>query len=48
MIDLIASGIRLGIRAGREWVEVPSRAFSVACAETAAGWDPLRGPLPPP
>lgn len=48
MFDLIATGIPLGVRDGRERVEVPSRAFSLACVATRAGWDPLRGPLPPP
>ncbi len=48
MTNLIATGIPLGVRAGREWVEIPSRAFSAACRAAAAERDPRDGPLPPP
>ncbi len=48
-LDLIATGIVLDGQPGREAREIPSRAFSAKCAETAATWDAAaRGPLPPP
>lgn len=50
MIDLIGTGIVLtNPSPGYEYREIPSRAFSVACAETARTWDAAAdGPLPPP
>lgn len=45
MIDLIASGINLGVNNGRETVVIPSALFVKKCEETIANGHNPRVPL---
>ena len=47
VMDLIAQGTPLGVRNGRELVEIPSIAFVYKAEQTRLTWDLMKGPLSP-